>query len=277
MLEAKSQSVRGKGRQAPDRSPLTGRLFDETGDRLTPSYTTKKERRIRYFVSNRLVDRSATKTSDRSGWRLPADQLEEAVVSAIADRLKVAKPVNATDVGAIRRVAQAIGQISSGKARASGLLDLVSRVEVTPGMLEIELQRDKLAGLFETSLKDVPADVATISAPFQQRRRGIETKLVYGHEPPKIDTVLLRRVARGYAWWEEIRTGRATFMEIVRREKLSRRFVAIHLDLAFLAPDIVVAIAAGQQPSDLSAQGLRDAPLPACWDAQRAVLTKAQQ
>ena len=50
MLEAKSQSVRGKGRQAPDRSPLTGRLFDETGDRLTPSYTTKKERRIRYFV-----------------------------------------------------------------------------------------------------------------------------------------------------------------------------------------------------------------------------------
>lgn len=57
LLEGRSQTVRGKGRQAPDRSPLTGRLFDETGDRLTPSYTKKKDQRIRYFVSNRLVDR----------------------------------------------------------------------------------------------------------------------------------------------------------------------------------------------------------------------------
>ena len=180
--------------------------------------------------------------------------------------------MNATDVGTIKRVAQAIGQISFDKARVSGLLALAARVEVTPGMLKIELQLDKLAVLFEASPKDVPADVATISAPFQQRRRGIETKLVYGHEPPKIDTVLLRRVARGYAWWEEIRTGRATFKEVVKREKLSRRFVAIHLDVAFLAPDIVVAIIEGKQASALSAQALRDSRTPVLWDAQRTML-----
>ena len=118
----------------------------------------------------------------------------------------------------------------------------------------------------------MPAEVANISAPFQRRRRGIETKLVYGHEPPKVDAVLLRRVARGYAWWDEITTGRTTFKEIVKRENLSRRFVAIHIDLAFLAPDIVAAIIEGRQPRMPTAQAFRSIQLPIVWQDQRVLL-----
>jgi len=102
LLEGRSQTVRGKGRQAPDRSPLTGRLFDETGDRLTPSYTKKKDQRIRYFVSNRLVDRSSTRTPDATGWRLPAGQLEDAIASAIADILRISKPAASVSRSIVR-------------------------------------------------------------------------------------------------------------------------------------------------------------------------------
>jgi site-specific DNA recombinase len=273
LLESRSQTVRGKGRPAADRSPLTGRLFDETGDRLTPSYTKKKDRRIRYFVSNRLVDRSSTKTPDATGWRLPAVQLEEAVASNIAGALKNAKPANSSDVGTIKRVTQTLAHLISGKDRWPDLLDLVSRVRVSPGMLEIEMHRDKLASIFEASAKELPIGVASISVPFLRRRRGIETKLVYGYEPPKVDTVLLRRVARGHAWWDEIRSGKATFKEIVNREKLSRRFVAIHLDLAFLAPNLVTSILEGKQPTHLNAQVLRSTLLPLEWDRQTVLLT----
>lgn len=268
-LEGRSQAVRGKGRHAADRSPLTGKLFDETEDRLTPSYTKKRDQRIRYFVSNRLVDRSSTRTRDATGWRLPAGQLEDAIASAIADTLKTAEPAASSDVGTITRVAQTITQMTSSKERWPHLLDLVSRARVTPGALEIELHRDKLASLFEMSPKDVPAHVANISAPFQRRRRGIETKLVYGYQPPNVDAVLLRRVARGYAWWDEIRTGKSTFGEIVTREKLSRRFVAIHIDLAFLAPDIVAAVVVGRQPISLTAQALRDTRPSTIWIDQK--------
>ena len=270
LLESRSQTVRGKGRQAAERSPLTGRLFDETGDRLTPSYTKKKDRRIRYFVSNRLVDRSSTRTPDATGWRLPATQLEEAIASAIADALRKAKPTNSSDVGTIKRVTQTIARLTSGKECWPDLLDLVTRVRVTPGALEIELHPDKLASMFEASTKELPMGLTTISVPFQRRRRGIETKLAYGYEAPKVDTVLLRRVARGYAWWDEIKSGKATFKEIVKREKLSRRFVAIHLDLAFLAPQIVEVIIEGKQQTTLSAQAMRNAPMPANWNAQLA-------
>ncbi len=272
LLEGNSQAVRGKGRQAGERSPLTGRLFDETGDRLTPSYTKKNERRIRYFVSNRLVDRSSTRTADPSGWRLPAVQLEEVVASAISGALKKAKPANSADLGTIKRVTETLAHMTeTGKGPLPELLDLVARVRVTPGMLEIELHRDKLASIFEASAKELPMGVASISAPFQLRRRGIETKLVYGYETPKFDAVLMRRVARGYAWWDEIKSGKVTFKEIVDREKLSRRFVAIHLDLAFISPDLVTSILEGIQPAQLSAQVLRSIQIPPEWSHQRSL------
>jgi len=71
ILAAKSHAVRGRGRDgAMKRSPLTGRLFDEAGDRLATTYTRNSRRRLRYFVSARLTDRSPTRTDDRTSWRV---------------------------------------------------------------------------------------------------------------------------------------------------------------------------------------------------------------
>ena len=77
---AKPRKRTTKGRAA--RSPLAGKLFDETGDRLTPSHTKKKNgQRLRYYVSRRLIQHSGQK--DLSGWRLPAPMLEQTVVHLI--------------------------------------------------------------------------------------------------------------------------------------------------------------------------------------------------
>ena len=77
---AKPRRRTTKGRAA--RSPLAGKLFDETGDRLTPSHTKKKNgQRLRYYVSRRLIQHSGQK--DLSGWRLPAPMLEQTVLHLI--------------------------------------------------------------------------------------------------------------------------------------------------------------------------------------------------
>ena len=77
---AKPRRRTTKGRAA--RSPLAGKLFDETRDRLTPSHTKKKNgQRLRYYVSRRLIEHSGQK--DLSGWRLPAPMLEQTVVHLI--------------------------------------------------------------------------------------------------------------------------------------------------------------------------------------------------
>lgn len=56
------------------RSPLAGKLFDETGDRLTPSHSQKNGKRLRYYISRRLVTDRSRQQPD--AWRLSADQVE---------------------------------------------------------------------------------------------------------------------------------------------------------------------------------------------------------
>ena len=45
---------RRNGANAQNRHLLTGLLFDETGDRLSPVFTVKDGKRYRYYISNRL-------------------------------------------------------------------------------------------------------------------------------------------------------------------------------------------------------------------------------
>src|ERR1019366_5365635 len=61
-------------------SPLTGKLFHDSGQSLTPSHAAKGERRYRYYVSRNLIN--GTPGSGRSGWRLPAPEIERTVASA---------------------------------------------------------------------------------------------------------------------------------------------------------------------------------------------------
>src|SRR5215216_2855395 len=77
-------SARFSGR-IREKSLLCGRLYDETGDRLTPSHAVKDGRRYRYYISQRLME---TRRRDQAGWRLPGEELEAGVIAAIRDLLK---------------------------------------------------------------------------------------------------------------------------------------------------------------------------------------------
>jgi hypothetical protein len=63
-------------------SPLAGKLFDETGDGLTPSYAVKGKRRYRYYVSRCLITGSANQSE--TGWRVPGPEIERRVATAAA-------------------------------------------------------------------------------------------------------------------------------------------------------------------------------------------------
>src|SRR5436309_11357528 len=61
--------------------------------------------------------------------------------------------------------------------------------------------------------------------------------------------------------------------ELAGIEGVSDRYVSSLLPLAFLAPDIVDAVAAGRQPANLTAHRLiRSMELPIGWGAQRQLL-----
>ena len=93
-------------------------------------------------------------------------------------------------------------------------------------------------------------------------------------KPGRIDAALLKAVARGRLWFEQLAAGEVSSLQaIADRQRVSQRYVSRLLPLAFLAPDIVERIMQGRQPVVLSAARLtNEFQLPLDWAEQRELL-----
>jgi hypothetical protein len=260
-------------------SPLLGKLFDEAGNRLTPSHAVKDGRRYRYYVSRRLV--TGTSQEDRHGWRLPAPQIERLVANeatqALADRKAVTAALEKAKVSteqfpSVFAVADRWRQrLCSDTDRNDAIVRLVDRVELDQGSVRVLVN---LGALLEGAQKEIPLARETALA---IKRRGVEMRLVLESGAPteaKVDRVLLKEISRAHRCFETLLTGRAESVEgIAALEGIDKSYVSKLLPLAFLSPDIVKAIVRGTQPAHLSAKKLiRGIDLPLEWQAQRLVL-----
>jgi DNA invertase Pin-like site-specific DNA recombinase len=93
------------------------------------------------------------------------------------------------------------------------------------------------------------------------KRRGIETRLVIPglaqqKHSSRCDPALVKAIARGRAWFEELATGRArSLQELARRDAITRRYIRRLVGLAFLSPPLVEAICKAGNPSRLPRRG----------------------
>src|SRR5262245_30607880 len=94
---------------------LGGRIFDDRGNRMTPSHARKRGIKYRYYLSSALLQGQSE--SAGSIRRVPAAEIETLVITSIRERLKLS---------------------ASGEDR--GLIDTyVARVEIRPGQVVIKL------------------------------------------------------------------------------------------------------------------------------------------
>ncbi|NEK25179.1 recombinase family protein [Sulfitobacter sp. JBTF-M27] len=270
MLAGGATRARGAKRVAA-RSPLAGKLFDETGDRLTPSHSNKNGKRLRYYISHRLVKDRSRKHPD--AWRLPAEQVEGLISDLIAAHLKqeeiairLIRDLNASQVEAATANLHAIQQTKD-------CLTLVERADLCPGMLTIRLHLDELAKVVECDRERISSEELILTSPFQMRRRGVELKLHLGEAPAEIDPKLVQNVVNAQKWMSMILGGK-TFAEIANAEGTSKRRIQDVVDLAMLSPDVLDAIAAGEQPDGLTSDYLIKSGVPARWSEQRETFAK---
>jgi site-specific DNA recombinase len=280
----RSRAARADGE--PNRSmssPLAGKLFDESGRRLTPSHAVKGKRRYRYYISRCLITGSAKRTE--AGWRVPAAELERSVATAatmiLDDHTAILAGIEQSnsDASHLKSILDAASAWSSrlrSEDEAAGALELlVERVELRPDGIQLSIKL--LTGSSEKMIDRGPAQLRlTRLIPLQMRRRGVEMKFVVnGDSAPRTDTVLLKLIARAHCWFDDLMSGRAASMvEIAQREKVGKRYVSRVIRLAFLAPEIVEQIVNGCQPPELTAQSLLNdrTELPLAWEAQHKVL-----
>jgi DNA invertase Pin-like site-specific DNA recombinase len=266
---------------------LTGLVFDNTGERLCPTYATKNGRRYRYYVSKRLVH--DTDKGD-AGWRIPAKELEQAVGRAIRDflhdhrRLIEAVRLPADAPVGIRRVLDGASALAARMTPAAPdeyrncLRRLLHRAMLDKATLRVDLSRPALLELIlgtcddQVDGSDEKDDLVHLEAPIELRRRGVEGKLVLSSSPVGApDEKLIALLTRSCRWVDQLATGDVRAVgEIAARDHLDVGDVSRFLPLAFLAPDIVDAIVTGRHPTELTAEALRKAcPIPYSWQDQR--------
>jgi site-specific DNA recombinase len=257
---------------------LTGLLFDEQGDRLTPMRSGKKGKRYHYYISKK---RAQDAGRYREGWRLPAGMLDRLVVEALQDflsddnRLVSKLGLEGSTPSRLKKIiglaAGLFEQVGSPNPvrQRHALLDFVERIDLGSEVIRIQLYAAPLTGEISTLFLELPAIL---------RRRGAESKIVLASgnmpEARDRDPLLVKLVANATHWLEQLAKGEATSVrDIARLNNVAENDVSRFLPLAFLAPDIIENIVSGRYPPKLTAEKLkRIGKLPHDWQRQREIL-----
>jgi len=257
-------------------SLFVGKIFDQTGDHFTPSHTkTSKGRRLRYYVSHRLVRGTAPR--DPSGWRLPAPELEAKVAALIAQHMSrpdfragIIHEATTDQTAEFGAKLSSLGEPESGAVDDTNdvYLALAERIDIAPGEIRISISAERLARVLNLDQSRVVEDLLDITSPFQHRKRGVETKLIIGDDPAEIDETLLRNIARAHRYFDQVRSGK-TFSEIAETEGVSKRRIQQLTELAFLAPDVIRSVREGRQPIGLTSDWLMRHAFTPIWSEQR--------
>jgi site-specific DNA recombinase len=160
----------------------------------------------------------------------------------------------------------------SGPDLGPTLRAIIETARIEPGRLSVTLCPTAMAQWLGVPLEHISRSALTLVGDFTLRRRGVEAKLALANTPSALDRTLVKTVARGRAWFEEIKAG-ATMQAIADRERITQRRVAHLVDLAFLAPDIVRSIVEGRQPPTLTIDRLIKSRHRMLWSDQRAWLS----
>jgi site-specific DNA recombinase len=274
--------------KAAEPSLLAGLLVDARGKRLTPSHAVKKGRRYRYYASAALITEAATERAQ--GWRLAAREIEDSVIRILVDALtSPARLLERLDTSGmpgdqirsiLGRAAAAAALSDSPAGRTTVVHRLVEKVIVDEKTLTIKVRRGPLlgGGVPSSASEDASDDTIELTAAVAFKRRGVETKLALPglaqrKHGSRCDPALIKAIARGRAWFEELATGRArSLQELAKREGITRRYIRRLLCLAFLSPELVEAILQGRQPVELTATRLSELDLPMDWTEQHRLL-----
>ncbi|MFD1702618.1 recombinase family protein [Methylopila henanensis] len=207
---------------------LLGRLFDDRGHPMTPSATNRKGVVYRYYVSSVIAQGRGAEAG--SVKRISAPQIEQAILAAM--RLR---DIAGLDDKAL--VAEHLG-----------------RAILSTGEIELTL---------------LDGDVIRLPSPRRTSGRQILATSDATARPLKAEAraVLLRWIALGRKWIGELsRSSALDLDQLAQRHGCTKRHAERMIGYAFLAPDIVTAIAEGRLPRGVTASALAEAPM--LWSEQ---------
>jgi site-specific DNA recombinase len=240
-LEAVSQSHHA------EKCPTCGggvRIFDDRGNRMSPTHANKLGLRYRYYGSHAILQKRKPEAGSIA--RVPAPEIEKLVLDGVRKHLA------------------AMGQTEHPTAIDDRDLiePHVERVIVKSQAVELRLAviNQAPAETERPSVNDpAPCQLATvITLPWSCGSFAAVKGIVHAPSAkpaikPESRTALLTAISKAREWIEDIRLGRiASFAEIAEREGQGERHIRLLASFAFASPRIIAAILDGTAPADAS-------------------------
>ncbi len=214
---------------------LMGKLFDDRGNAMSPSFSSKNGARYRFYVSSAIL--RGRKTEAGSVARVSANDVEQTLINALRQRLRIDEAVLDADV------------IGTYVARA----DLSSRaikISTTPAA------RIRSNGFSITRQSRQPGPASVINAD--------------GERQP--DAKMVQAIVRAHSWLRDLKNNKFDTVEALAASiKLHPKLLRQELRYAFVAPNITAAILNGDQPATLSLPRIPKT-LPLTWFEQYQAL-----
>ena len=222
------------------RSLAAGKLFDDRGCRMSPTWAGKGSKRWRYYISQAALQGDKSKAG--SIVRVPAPELEALVTEAVG-KLSADHPASQTDIR-----------------------DRIDRVAIGGTAIQIRLS--------EVGEGDDSAKTLTLpwTAPSPYRRREIiqgASDATTGARPMRANAraILIEALGNAHRWLDELLFDpRQTLETLASREGKTERSIRMTVSLAFLAPDIAKAAVEGRLPRGYGLK--RRVDLPLAWPDQ---------
>jgi site-specific DNA recombinase len=216
---------------------LQGKLYDDRGNLMGPSFSSKNGVRYRFYVSSALL--RGRKAGAGSVGRVSAAVIENAVVSALASH-----------------------QQRTGLDSAPHDIELVRRVVIARDRLSLVfLGSDDSKRQIEVPWSYQPNSSAAV----------IGTKNVSAEI---LDAGLIQAIVRAHTWFLQLTNGTyGSIEQLAETNSIHPKVVRQALRLASLSPEITSVILEGKQPSTLTLARIpKLLPLP--WATQRRLLAQ---
>jgi DNA invertase Pin-like site-specific DNA recombinase len=219
----KANATRRTKRRTEAGALLAGILYDDRGNRMSPSYSIKNGVRYPFYVSAALL--RGRKQEAGSIARVSATEIEKLALKAL------------------RKHAEEVGN-GSALTPQEMIERLVRRINLRPGKIAIDLK--------ETASGSLPPVEVPWSPPkkngFAQVSEPAETPNPHAQPQPKPE--LVQALVRAHLWLKQLQDGRfGSIDELARSTKVHPKNVRLGLRLAFLEPSVTKDILRGALPA----------------------------
>jgi len=259
--------------QPDDHSFLAGKLYDDRGNRMSSSHSSKGGRRWRYYVSQAAL--TGRKQDAGSIVRVPASEIENRITRAVGTHLAVQAAIAIDDhhinhsvLGANQAIPQheQTRRLRRDPPTEDDVRNAIERATVSATRIEIVLS--------ESIVAEEQDRVLTLpwTRTSSRRRREIIQRVGEAQQPlramrTKARDGFIKALRDAHRWLDELLVDPTQTIEsLAIREGKSERSIRMTLSLAFMSPALAEAAMEGRLPRGFCIKRLTD--LPMLWSEQ---------